>query len=78
MDEQDCKLEVAISDRGVAEALKEELAEMQEAGLVKSFTSTIKRKCDFCGKIISEEEDFESIKVADDDWLDKCGDCKNG
>ena len=78
MVDEDCKLEIAISDRGVAEALKEELTELKEAGLIKEFTSTMKRHCDFCGRQINEDEEFTSIKVKDDDWLDKCEACSNG
>ena len=75
---EDCKMIIEISDSGVAEALKEELKELKEAGLVKEFTSIKTRHCDFCGEQIDEDEEYTSIQVAEDDWLDKCESCSNG
>ena len=46
------------------------LEPLKEKGLL-DFDFSVKRKCDFCGKILEEGDNFETIGD-----LDKCDKCK--
>lgn len=55
-----------------ADELVKILEPLKEQGLL-NFKFAVKRKCDFCGKILEEGDKFETIGE-----LDKCEECVKG